>query len=96
MLHRLRKAMQDETTGKLGGGGHTVEVDETFIGGKLKNMHKDRKPKLASKHGGAADKTIVVGMLERNGESRPKSSRLGLNPSCKLWYASTSPQAQPL
>jgi transposase-like protein len=67
MLHRIRLAMQSGSFMKMGGPGSTVEMDETFIGGKLKNMHKDRKPILASKHGGAADKTIVVGMLERNG-----------------------------
>ncbi|HET6844609.1 MAG TPA: IS1595 family transposase [Candidatus Angelobacter sp.] len=33
MLHRLRKAMQDEATGKMGGTGGEVEVDETFVGG---------------------------------------------------------------
>ena len=37
MLHRIRLAMQDDQTGgKLGG---EVEVDETFIGGKARNMH---------------------------------------------------------
>src|ERR1700733_1174582 len=41
MLHRIRLAMQDEVTGgKLSG---EVEVDETFIGGKARNMHKDVK-----------------------------------------------------
>ena len=38
MLHRIRLAMQDDGRGgKLGG---EVEVDETFIGGKARNMHK--------------------------------------------------------
>jgi len=35
MLHRIRLALQDGTGGKLGG---EVEVDETFIGGKARNM----------------------------------------------------------
>src|ERR1017187_667243 len=40
VLHRIRLAMQDEYWGgKLGG---EVEADETFIGGKARNMHKDR------------------------------------------------------
>ena len=37
MLHRIRLAMQSESGGKLGG---DVEVDETYIGGKARNMHK--------------------------------------------------------
>src|SRR5713226_8383343 len=43
MLHRIRLAMQSKTFNKLGGEGGEVEVDETFIGGKARNMHKDRK-----------------------------------------------------
>ena len=43
MLHRIRKAL--EITGdapKIGGEGKTVVADETFIGGKVTNMHHDR------------------------------------------------------
>src|SRR3989454_4211581 len=36
MMHRIRLALQDGSTAKLGG---EVEVDETFIGGKARNMH---------------------------------------------------------
>src|SRR5271170_473642 len=43
MLHRIRLAMQDEVNGgKLGGEGVEVEIDETWIGGKLRNMHKSK------------------------------------------------------
>ena len=46
MLHRIRLAMQDDLTGgKLGRG--EVEIDETFIGGKVRNMHKGRKAESA-------------------------------------------------
>ena len=38
MLHRIRLAMQSESFDKMGG---EVEVDETFIGGKARFMHKD-------------------------------------------------------
>jgi len=66
LLHRVRLAMQDELTGgNLGG---EVEVDETFIGGKARNMHKARRRRASSvasgMHGGAG-KAIVMGMLER-------------------------------
>jgi transposase-like protein len=74
MLHRLRKALQDESIEKLGGNGAPVEIDETFIGGKVKNMHKARRPKplanRTTKLSGIIGKTIVVGMLERNGRVR--------------------------
>lgn len=72
MLQRARLAMQDERTGgKLGGSGNGVEVDETFIGGKARNMHKDRKAKvLEGRGGGAGHKVGVQGILERGGEVR--------------------------
>jgi len=67
MLHRIRLAMQDEETGgKLGG---EVEVDETWIGGKARNMHKDRKERsMGEKQGGAVGKIGVQGFMERGGK----------------------------
>src|SRR5208337_3665374 len=66
MLHRIRLAMQDETFGKLSG---HVEVDETFIGGKARNMHLDKRQRRITGTGGK-DKTIVFGALERGGKIR--------------------------
>lgn len=40
MMHRIRLAMQSNSLVKLGGEGGIVEADETFIGGKARNMHK--------------------------------------------------------
>src|SRR6185369_16692111 len=61
MLHRVRLAMQDQSFTKMTG---TVEADETFVGGKAKNMHKaKRKEKIKGR--GAIGKTIVQGVLER-------------------------------
>jgi len=52
MLQRLRLAMQDSFyTTKLGGSGNGVEVDETFIGGKARNMHKSRRAKAHRSRG---------------------------------------------
>ena len=45
MLHRIRLAMKNKSLLKLGYQGGPVEMDETFVGGKLKNMHKNKKPK---------------------------------------------------
>jgi transposase-like protein len=68
MLHRIRKVMTDTGSGKLGGNG-PIECDETFVGGKVKNMHKSRKVKGLNYSAGNG-KTIVMGMLERGGKVR--------------------------
>jgi hypothetical protein len=60
--------MGDTDGGKLGGGG-VVECDETFVGGKVKNMHKSRRVKGMNYSAGNG-KTIVMGMLERGGKVR--------------------------
>jgi transposase-like protein len=66
MNHRIRKAMQTGTFKKLVG---DVEVDETFIGGKARNMH--RADKARKIHGtGFEGKVAVMGLLERHGEVR--------------------------
>jgi hypothetical protein len=67
MLQRCRLAMQDEGHGgKLGG---EVEIDETYIGGKGRNMHKSRKERaLQGKGGGYSAKTGVQGILQRGGK----------------------------
>ena len=66
MLHRLRFALQDKDSGgKLGGDPHSkVEIDETFIGGKARNMHKSRRDRMTT----YGAKTAVMGMLERGGK----------------------------
>jgi transposase-like protein len=69
VLHRLRLALQEKSLVKLGGEGKTVEVDETYIGGLSRNMHKAvRAWKI--KGTGGRDKTLVVGFLERGGKVR--------------------------
>ena len=73
MLQRIRLAMKNKSVLKLGFQGGPVEMDETLVGGKLKNMHKSKKPKGTGHSGkavGAMAKTIVVGMLERKGRVR--------------------------
>ncbi len=80
MLHRLRLALQSGGITKIGGpNGTPVEVDETFIGGKARNMHKARKLRYLQKRNQTPDwkadvpahywgKTVVMGMLERGGK----------------------------
>jgi len=68
MLHRLRYALQSKDGGKLGSDPHSkVEIDETFIGGKARNMHKSRRQRMTT-IGKIASKTAVMGMLERGGK----------------------------
>jgi transposase-like protein len=70
MLHRVRLGMQDTTTGgKLGG---EVEVDETFIGGKARNMHADVKARKIQGRRGPEGKAIVAAVLERGGKVRAR------------------------
>jgi transposase-like protein len=65
MDHRIRFALQSGSLGKLTG---HVEVDETFIGGKARFMHKNKRAKVIKR--GPSGKTIVVGVLERGGKVR--------------------------
>jgi transposase-like protein len=67
MLQRLRLALQDGSIVKLGGGSAPVEVDETFVGGKARNMHKSRRIRMKVRENNWA-KTVVMGMLERGGK----------------------------
>lgn len=61
MTHRIREAMRDGSPGIMGGGGSTVEVDETFIGNKKKPGQKGR---------GYAHKEKILTLVERNGKAR--------------------------
>ncbi|MDQ1611420.1 MAG: hypothetical protein QOG00_1351 [Pyrinomonadaceae bacterium] len=67
LMHRIRLAMQSGTFEKLSG---QVEVDETYIGGLSRNMHRDKRNKLGGT--GGSGKVAVMGLLERNGKVRAK------------------------
>ena len=91
MLQRIRLAMQDQTATWEPGGkmsGH-VEADETFIGGKARNMHAAKHKRVIRGHTGSVGKTVVMGLLERTsarGHSRvrtqvvPNTKRRNLQP----------------
>jgi transposase-like protein len=84
MLSRIRLMLQSKWGGKMGGG---VEVDETYIGGRARNMHADKRARVipSSK---TAGKVAVFGLLERYGnrQSRvrtmvvPNAKRRSLRP----------------
>lgn len=63
MLHRLRLALQVKSFDKING---EVEIDETYIGGKARNMHKGRKARIITGTGGMG-KVAVQGLLARHG-----------------------------
>lgn len=71
MAHRIRFALHQGSFDSMLSG--EVEADETLIGGKVKNMHKSKRPKGTGFSGrpvNAMAKTIVMGVLERGGGVR--------------------------
>lgn len=67
MLSRLRLALQAKDGGKLGG---EVEADETFIGGKARNMHASKRRRLGiSQSRSMIGKVAVMGLLERHSKT---------------------------
>lgn len=65
MLHRIRLAMQSDSFDKMDG---EVEVDESYIGGKARNMHREKKKRVITGTGGMS-KVAVMGLLERHGKN---------------------------
>jgi len=76
MLHRIREAMKNESPAKLGSsGGGEVEVDEAYVGAKVKNMHHSRKLKMEHELSKVPawkqttryyGKTAIMGMFDRD------------------------------
>lgn len=68
MAHRIREAMAPgKNAGPLGGEGKIVEADTTYVGGKEKNKHRNKRN---SKNIGGAGKQIVHTLVERGGRAR--------------------------
>ena len=63
LLHRVREMFKEDAPQMLAG---VVEIDETFVGGKNKNRHANKKA-TNSQGRSHSDKTAVVGLLQRNG-----------------------------
>ena len=66
LCHRIREAVKDADSSLLSG---ICEIDETFVGGKAKNMHKDVRARKIHGRGGS-DKAMVLGAIERGGKVR--------------------------
>lgn len=72
MLHRIRLAMRTSFFRRLSG---TVESDETFVGGRAANMHKDRREKVIRGRGGVG-KAVVHALLERGDKAAGRISQV--------------------
>jgi hypothetical protein len=93
MLQRIRLGMQDDLTGGMLNG--EVEIDESFIGGKARNMHRSKRDALkrtGALTAGPGGKTIVLGILERASErsrsgSGQPSFRIAKRPRLRPKYS---------
>jgi transposase-like protein len=92
MLQRIRLAMQSKSLLKLGNTGGPVEVDETFVGGKPKNMHTLRRMKF-QKHGKHIEMPIVMGMHDR--ETRQVRAKVIPNGAVTLYRRTKSSSRSP-
>jgi transposase-like protein len=86
VCHRIRNAMSEESGTVLGGAGTVVEIDETFVGGKV------RKKGVQAGH---ENKTKVIGIAERNGQLHmqtiPNRSKAIIRP---IYEAKVSPDVK--
>ena len=82
MMHRIRESLRETKSEMLGGENRVVEVDETYIGGKEKNKHANKR---ANKGRGAVGKEAAISLVERDGKVRsyhvPVVSAKTLRPS---------------
>ncbi len=70
MFMRIRKALLEQHELMTG----IIEADETYIGGKNKNRHNDKKIEGGQGRGGS-DKIPVIGVLQRDGKVNAKKSK---------------------
>jgi transposase-like protein len=63
LCHRIRESLRETSPGLLGGGGQTVEADETYVGGKVRRLGRAY----------VGNKTPVVALVERGGRVRSRA-----------------------
>jgi transposase-like protein len=74
MLHRIRLAQQEKSGNKFSG---QIEADETFIGGKARNMHKGKRAEKITGTGGKDKTNVADKYQEKDPASRTPRSRAG-------------------
>ena len=66
LFHRLRECPKATGRGPMGGEGKVVEADETYVGGKEKNRHRNKR----KGDRGGTEKAPVMVLVDRDGEAR--------------------------
>jgi transposase-like protein len=77
--HRIRLALESGTIEKLSG---EIEADESYIGGRVRNMHANKKRKRGRGTGGVG-KAIVMGLLERSGKNKASKVKMKHVPNAR-------------
>ncbi|MGP8266576.1 MAG: IS1595 family transposase [Beijerinckiaceae bacterium] len=90
VLHRLRHAARSQSFNSPLSG--TVEVDETYVGGKASNRHKHLRRKRKG-HAGVVDKTPVIGAVERGGDVVARVANFGVGEAEHFIKQVVSPSA---
>jgi len=67
LCHRIRESLINTDLAPMGGTGKVIEIDETYVGGKEKNKHANKRLNAGR---GAVGKAPVVSLVERNGNVR--------------------------
>jgi hypothetical protein len=84
MTNRIREAMREPPTDRMGSGGKTVEIDETYAGGKKRRAGKadgrQYGPAAKEKYGPAAKERVIT-LVERGG-GHPSSVSAVPSSSC--------------
>jgi transposase-like protein len=77
MLHRLRLAIQAKSFDKMDG---DIEIDETYIGGKARNMHISKRKRVfkGSHRNAFLGKVAVLGLLDRHGKDGTSQIRTAI------------------